>query len=115
MANDLFDFDLGDAGLGKLDEMESFYKRNAEAETKAAKAKGGVGTNKLDESAREFSQKRIGVRNEIDDRLFGIHQERSMLAQETDEMRKAPVADSPQQWADNPDQYDWPGIDLPRR
>lgn len=107
--------DLGDASLGELGGLNDFYKRNAEAETQAARAKGGVGTNKLDDSARDFSSKQLAVEGEIHDRLTGIHESRSERSQALDESFSATRADSPEQWASAPDRYDWPGIDTPRR
>lgn len=107
--------DLDDLTLGQLGQRNDFLKNQLEGLNKGARAMGGTGDNKRDEQAREFSQKQLAVESEIDQRLFGIHQERSMLAQETDEQRKAPRADNPQQWADNPALFDWPGIDTPRK
>jgi len=107
--------DLTDLGLGDLGERNDFLKNQLEGLNKAARARGGTGANKDDEQAREFSQKQVSVESEIMDRLWGIHQERSMLAQETDEERKAPIAESPDQWANSPDQFDWPGIDTPKK
>lgn len=113
MANDLPD--LGSLGLPELGKLDDFYTRNAKAETRAAKAKGGFGPNKVDESAREFSRKQVAVGGEIFDRLSDINQERSPHARELDNAFKAPIADSPDQWASDPSHYDWPGIDTPRR
>lgn len=114
--NDPLDMDLGEKGLGELGELDEFFSRNVNQSVEASRAATGTGGsgNQMDEFAREQSRKQVAVQSEIHDRLFGIHQERSMLAQETDEMRRAPVADSPEQWADNPSRFDWPGIDLPR-
>lgn len=114
MADNPLDMDLEDAGLEKLSGLSDFYKRNAKAETKAAKMKGGVGTNKLDESAREFSQKRIQIDNEIFGRLADVHESRSEYAQKQDEARQAEIADSPMQWKNDPNSYDWPGLDTKR-
>jgi len=106
---------LSDVGLGGLGERNDWLKRQVEGFSKAAKAKGGVGTNKHDETAQEFAEKQVQVEGEIFDRLFDIHQDRSERAQNTDERKKAPIADGPEEWASHPDQYDWPGIDTPRR
>jgi hypothetical protein len=106
--------DPTDLSLSELGSRKSFLDDQIEALNEGARAKGGIGANKRDGQAREFSQKQVRVNNEIQDRLFDIHQDRSMLSQELDEQRKAPIADSPEQWAESPDQFDWPGIDTPR-
>lgn len=106
--------DLEDKDLGELGGLNDFYKRNARAESKAAKAKGGSGANRLDESARSFSQKQIQVEAEIHDRLMAQHEDRSMRSQELDEELKAPLAESPEEWSEDPSHSDWPGIDTPR-
>jgi hypothetical protein len=107
--------DVDQMNLEELWNMNQFYKRQTDAETKAAKAKGGAGTNKLDESAREFSKKQLTVNREIDQRLMGIHQERNDYARKQDNSRKAQKASTPMQWANFPDRFDWPGIDTPKR
>jgi len=107
------ELNLGDKSLDELSGLNDLFTRNANQRTKAAKAKGGVGTNKLDERARESSRKQIQVEQEIRDRLFDIHQDRPALNQELDEEKRAPVLDNPSTWANNPDQFDWPGVDLP--
>jgi len=44
--------------------------------------------------------------------LIDIHEnQRSEREQEADERYNAPIADTPEQWARHPDQYDWPGVD----
>lgn len=47
------------------------------------------------------------------DRLLDFHQDRSKMAKRVDESRKAPIADSSEQWLSAPDEYDWPGVDTP--
>jgi len=42
-----------------------------------------------------------------------LHASRSKAARTQDEKELAPIADSKQQWAQNPGQYDWPGVDTP--
>lgn len=112
MANDPMGLD--DLTLGQLGDRNDFLKGQIEGLSKAARGTGGTGANKFDEQASDFASKQIAVESEIQDRLFDIHQERSMLAQELDEERRATKADSPEQWANDPSRYDWPGIDLPR-
>jgi len=107
--------DLSDIGLGELGERNDFYENQLEGLNKAARARGGVGANKEDEQAREFSQKQVQIESEIFGRLMDQHDSRSERAQDTDERKKAPIAESPDIWADDPDQFDWPGIDTPER
>lgn len=114
MANDLFDFDLGDASLGKLGDLNEYYTHQTEAESKAARGTGGFGANKFDDAAREFSRKQVSVQTEIEDRLFDVHESRSEKAQRVDERRKAPTTNDPEKWASAPDRWDYPGIDTPR-
>jgi len=113
MPDELFGFDLGEQSLDDLGSLNDRYKQKAQSETKAAKGAGGVGTNKFDDAARDASRKQIKVENEIFGRLSSQHESRSERAQRVDENRKAPIADSPDQWSDHPDEYDWPGIDTP--
>lgn len=105
---------LGDMGLSALFERKNYYEQQVEAESKAARASGGTGANQFDEAAQEFSQKEIAANNEIQDRLWDIHTDRSEYAQKQDEARRAEKADTPMQWASDPNSYDWPGIDTPR-
>ena len=41
------------------------------------------------------------------------HQDRSAEARQVDNRRKAKIADSYEQWRQNPSQYDYPGVDTP--
>lgn len=106
--------DLATADLGELHGLNQFYRRNAEEETKAAKRKGGPGTNRVDDSARDFSRKQVAVNSEIQDRLLEVHNSRSKRAQAMDESLRAERADDPVTWSQNPARWDWPGIDTPR-
>jgi len=107
--------DVDQMNLEELWNMNQFYKQQTNAETKAAKAKGGSGGNRLDESAREFSKKQVTVNREIDQRLMDIHQDRDPFARKQDNARDAREASTPMQWANFPDRFDWPGIDTPKR
>lgn len=112
MADDLFD----DLGLSELGRRNDFLKNQIKGLNRAGRARGGApGQNKDDEMAREFSQKQVKVESEIFDRLFDIHESRSERAQAADERQKAPIAESPDVWADDPSHFDWPGIDTPRK
>jgi len=42
-----------------------------------------------------------------------VHESRSEFAQQTDEQLSAPLTNDPEQYARNPDEYDWPGVDTP--
>ncbi len=42
-----------------------------------------------------------------------LHEQRSDHAQAVDERDLAPIADSREQWAMHPDDYDLPGVDTP--
>lgn len=106
-------FSVEDASLDQLGKRNDFLKNQIQGFNKAARGTGGTGANKFDKDASELSSKQIKVEGEIFDRLSGIHQSRSKRSRSLDESMKAPIADSPQQWADHPDQFDWPGIDTP--
>jgi hypothetical protein len=112
MADDKLDVD--ELGLEALGERNTFLKNQLDSMVEGAKAEGGVGATKRDEQAREFAQKQVRVEGEIFDRLSAIHEDRSMRSQELDEAFEAPIADSPDQWANDPSHFDWPGIDTPR-
>lgn len=101
-------------GLGELGDMNQFYKSQLPGMVEGAKAKGGVGANRADDKAREYSQKQTSIESEIFGRLMDIHQDRSRKARIADESKKAKTTDDPEKWANNPGQYDWPGIDTPR-
>lgn len=105
--------DLSDMSLSELGDRNDFLKSQVEGASKSARARGGVGANKDDDLASEFSSKQIAVEGEIHDRLSGIHESRSLHAQELDEAFSAERADSPEQWASDPSRYDYPGIDTP--
>lgn len=113
MAGDFLDLD--DMGLEELGNRNDFLKNQTKGLNRGARAGGSVGANKRDEQAREFSRKQVQVEGEIFERLSTRHENRSMRSQELDESFKAPIADSPDQWADDPSHFDWPGIDTPRR
>lgn len=117
MANGPFDFDVEEKSLEELGGLDDFYSRNVEQGVSGSRSIGGGAgrENQMESFAREQSEKQVAVRSEIDDRLFGIHESRSERAQSLDESLKAPIADSPEQWADDPSHWDWPGIDTPRR
>lgn len=118
MANDdLFDVDLGAKGLGELEGLRNLYERNADQARDANRADKGFGSNEgsiMDDLSKESRKKQTAVSMEIDDRLFDIHESRSETAQIADESKDAEIADSPMQWANNPNEYDWPGIDTKR-
>lgn len=111
MADDWLD--LGDASLSELDTLDDRYSSKVQSENKAARGTGGFGTNKFDDAARDASRKQMAVKDEQFDRLADIHESRSDRAQALDESLDAERADSAEQWANNPDQYDWPGLDTP--
>ncbi len=113
MADDPLDLDS--MSLAELGERNQFYKNQLPAMTEGARASGGFGTNKRDEQAREFSRKQGQIEGEIFGRLAEVHEGRSERSQKLDEAFEAPIADSPEQWANNPDHFDWPGLDTPRR
>jgi hypothetical protein len=46
---------------------------------------------------------------------FEQHQERSPRAKDVDEQRRATVTTDFETWSDNPDRFDYPGIDTPKR
>lgn len=102
---------LKDATVGQLGKLRDTFKRNANAETKAAKAKGGVGTNKLDDSAREFTSKLLSVQRELNDRLLDVFKERSLRSRTADRARQATKTMDPRKWIKHPAKYDYPGID----
>jgi len=112
MGNDPLNMD--DLGLAELGERNDRLKQRVKNHTEVADAIGGAGPNQFDDDAREFSQKQVKVDSEIHKRLADQHEDRSEVAQRVDENRKAPRAPSPDVWADNPDQFDWPGVDTPR-
>lgn len=49
---------------------------------------------------------------DLDD-LLGIHKNRSKVSRRTDEALKAEKAPDKATWVENPNDYDWPGIDTP--
>lgn len=108
------DTDLSELGIGALHERNEHLKGQIEGLNTAARAEGGTGANKFDEDAQEFSRKQIRVESEIQDRLMDIHMERDDHARAVDESKSAERADTPEQWMNNPQKYDWPGIDTPR-
>lgn len=112
MADDLLP-GLGDKSLGELGTINERYKQKVRSENKAARGTGGVGTNQFDDAARKASKKQLQVEDEIFGRLSDIHESRSEYAQKQDESRKARRANSPEQWANDPNSWDWPGIDMP--
>jgi len=118
MANDPFDFDLEDAGLGKLEKLGNFYERNADQAVESDRAARGMGnargSSSMDDFARDYRQKQTKIDREINDRLWDRHQNRSKKARIADESKDAELADSAQQWFDNPAEFDWPGIDTKR-
>jgi len=77
------------------------------------------------ESADQFSTFRkepgggrnVAVPSDIEDDLppdpAEVHQERSAEARQTDERLEAPLTDDPLEYAKNPDEFDWPGVDTP--
>jgi len=108
------ELNIPEMSLPELQEMNEFYETQLEGLNKGARAKGGTGANKRDEQAREFSQKQVKLEGAIFDRLSGVHEDRSKKARIADESKRAEIADSPTQWKNDPDNYDWPGIDTPR-
>jgi len=46
---------------------------------------------------------------------FEFHQDRSETAQEVDENRRAPITTDVEKWKSDPNGFDFPGIDTPRR
>lgn len=114
MSDDLYSgfLDLGDVSLGELDNLDAFYTRNLEAEIDANRARGG--TRGPSDFEQEMGEKQRKVATERFDRLDGIHQARSKRARIADEAKRAETASSAEQWAANPGQFDWPGIDTPR-
>jgi hypothetical protein len=108
-------FDVSGMGLSELGERNEFLEGQVSELNRGARAEGGVGSGRRDEQAREFSRKQTAVEGEIFDRLSRIHEDRSMRSQELDESLKAPIAEAPEQWASDPSQFDWPGIDTPPR
>lgn len=115
MANDPLDMDLGDAGLGELGELNDLFSRNTDQAVEASRAATGMGGdgNAMDDFAREQSRKQVAVESEIHDRLMDIHQSRSRKARIADVSKRAETAVGPEQWANSPAQFDWPGIDTP--
>lgn len=117
MDDDLFDMDLDDVGLGNLESFRERFERNADQAVEGDRAARGMGAepgSQMDNFAREQRQKQTAVSMEINDRLFDIHNSRSETAQIADESKDAEIADSPVQWANDPNEYDWPGIDTKR-
>jgi len=112
---DLFDTDpdLEEKSLSELESWHGLMKQNADDFTESSRARGGVGLTQDDEDARKFRDKQADASMEIQDRLLDIHESRSVEAQTADESKRAERADSAVEWATSPNQYDWPGIDLP--
>lgn len=48
---------------------------------------------------------------EIADTLEILHESRPEKAQQIDEARDAQLTTDPETWAENPDEYDYPGVD----
>lgn len=103
--------DLSSLDLRELVNLRDFYERNLEAEIKAARAKGGSGPNRLDQSAREWSRKQIETTKEIFSRLREAHLARSKTARVADESKDAKRTRNPLKWLRNKARYDYPGID----
>lgn len=123
----------GSAGLGvDRDSSEQVDKRMAEAHRRVeeseldhAKSAGFEG----DADAQEFVQNSGGLGDVFDvsfarndrgalrgsgkdfDRMKKQHENRSQRAQTVDEQRTAKTTRDPFQWSNNPNQYDYPGID----
>lgn len=102
---------LGSKSLSELVGLRDFYNRNWKEANRAARAKGGAGTNRLDEQAREFASKQRSVVNEIFSRLTSIHLGRSKKARIADESKQAEVTYDPRKWVRNKSRYDYPGVD----
>jgi len=85
--------------------------RNADGQSRAARAKGGTGRNRLDEFAASLSEKQVAVRRSIRDRLLDLHNERSRRARIADRAKQAKTVTDPRKWARKPAKYDFPGID----
>jgi len=48
---------------------------------------------------------------EIGETLQRVHESRPEIDQRIDEQRDAKLTTDPEKWANNPDEYDYPGID----
>jgi len=107
--------DLDSLSLDELGEANEYLKTQIDAESKAARGKGGVGANKFDKKANELADQQFEVENEIFDRLLDIHQSRSERAQSLDLEFSATRTNDPEQWANAPSRFDYPGLDTPKR
>lgn len=102
---------LSDRSLSDLAGLRDWYERNWSQANDAARAKGGAGTNNLDDQAREFASKQRKVTAEIYDRLWRIHLGRSKRARVADDSKSAKLTRNPVRWVRNKNRLDYPGVD----
>lgn len=114
MARDPLEFDPEEKTLSELGGLKDLFARNTNQAVAADRAEGGS-PGMMDDFAREQADKLHATQSELLGRLDDIHESRSERSQALDESLEAPVPDDPQVWADDPSQWDWPGIDTPRR
>lgn len=103
--------DLEDPGVG----FSEFSSRVDEKRKGVPLDDVGAGLAVVDDSPETQDQPTDTFTTTTDD-LFSarrVHEDRSERAQSVDESRKAEVTTDFETWAENPDRFDFPGIDAP--